>query len=214
MAIIFDMDGLMVDSEPLHYQVRDEILTKHGKHMNMDFESKILGRSLREVEEMVKAEFVLEESVEWLMAEHQRRFLELIKTELKLRLGLIDLLKSLQDQKAKMAVASSQQPEYVNWVVDHFNLRPYFQEVLTAEDVNGKAKPDPGIFLKTAERLGVNPVECIVLEDTVNGILAAKAAGMKAIAVYDKDFTKAKDFPMADLVRTSLEEITLKDLNY
>lgn len=205
-AVIFDMDGLMVDSEPLHYLARDEFLKARGKSMNHQIESQILGRSLHEVESMIKEEFGLEDKVEDMMAEHQRRFLELIKGKLQLRSGLLELLEKLYQQGIVMAVASSQQSEYVNWVVDHFGLRKYFEVVISAEDVNGKGKPDPAIFLLAAKKLGVDPQNCVVLEDTVNGILAAKAAGMKGIAVYDPDFTKKEDFPMADQIFTSLKE--------
>lgn len=208
-AVIFDMDGLMVDSEPLHFDTQDEVLKRRGKRFNLETKRQTLGRSLRDTVTLVKNEFGLQDSVDELMSARQNIFLELAREKLELRLGLLELVQKLHQAGIKMAVASSQQPEYVNWVVDHFNLRKYFPVVLSAQDVNDHAKPDPKIFLLAAEKLGVKPEGCVVLEDTVNGILAAKAAGMKGVAVYDSHFSKPEDFPMADLILTNLQDVTL-----
>ncbi len=206
-AVIFDMDGLMVDSEPLHYQIRNEVLRTLGHQMNMQVEAKILGRSLREVETIIKEEFNLNESIEWLMEENEKIFLERMKTELKLRALVSELVRMLAEKDIKMAVASSQQPEYVNWAVEYFGFKSYFSVVLTGADVRGRSKPDPTIFLKTAEKLRVEPSDCLVLEDSVNGVLAGKGAGMKVIAVYDSHFNKPEDYPMANRVVSSLKEV-------
>lgn len=206
--VIFDMDGLMVDSEPLHYQAQDEVLKRRGLRMNMDVKRQTLGRSLKETVEVVKDRFGLTEEVEELMAERQQCFLKLAYQELQLKPGLMELLCQLEP-KVKMAVASSQQAEYIHWVLENFKLKQYFSAVLTAQDVQGRSKPDPTIFLKAAGQLSVLNQRCVVLEDAVNGVVAAKAAGMKAVAVCDGHFYKKEDFCMADVVVESLAEVSL-----
>ena len=95
--------------------------------------------------------------------------------------GLVGLLKKLQSRKYPMAVASSSTPEIIDLILKKTNLKKYFQVIVSAEEA-GKSKPEPDVFLLAAEKLGIKPANCLVVEDSPNGIKAAKSAGMMCIA--------------------------------
>jgi len=100
--------------------------------------------------------------------------------------GLIELLEKLQDKKYPMAVASSSTPEIIDLILRRTNLKNYFQVIVSAQET-GKSKPEPDIFLLTAEKLGIKPANCLVVEDSENGIRAAIAAGMTCVAYQSPD---------------------------
>jgi len=211
-AVIFDMDGLMVDSEPISYKASDTLLRKYG-HKLTDVPEEVLKDALGKRVKSFVSEYMkildIDAPVEQLMEERSEIFLKDINENLKMMPGLIDLLKQLKANNLKIALASSATLKYINIVLDKFDLRNYFDVILSGDDVK-KGKPDPEVYLVAAEKLGLKPSECVVLEDALNGIKAAKAAGCKCIAIPGRI---KQDLSIADKIVISLNDIAMEMLN-
>jgi HAD superfamily hydrolase (TIGR01509 family) len=181
-AIIFDMDGVIVDSEPRHERAFREVFHEmgYGETHGMDF-PQYYGRSDRAlwIDFIGKHQppWSLEELTEW----KQRRFLEIIRHEQPIFVGLPELLEKLA-ARYKLAVASGSFHPVIDEVLAMRGLRRFFPVVVSVQDV-GKGKPAPDVFLRAAELLGVSPQSCCVIEDAAAGVEAALAAGMSVIAI-------------------------------
>jgi len=145
-------------------------------------------------------------SVEDLYHQRQQIFFEMARKELELFPGALPLLVHLKQRRLKLALATSGDRDYLQVIFEKFpELQNYFTLVISSEDVL-QGKPNPEVFTKTAQKLGVAPAECVVLEDSANGVLAAKAAGMQVICVPNQNYPDA-DYSQADKVFASLEEV-------
>ncbi len=150
--------------------------------------------------------------MEDIISERVEILTKIYKEELEVAQELIPLLNQLRENKYKLAVASSSPLRVINFVLDMFSLNQYFPVVVSGEcTVNGK--PHPDIYLHTAQRLEVNPSECVAIEDSINGVKSAKAAGMCCIAVPDKRLTQ-DEFQNADLIVSSLNRISPELINF
>ncbi len=153
--------------------------------------------------------YCLKESVKELIEERRKIFYSLLnKEEIKLMPGLINLLNILKKNNKKIAIASSSEKEYIEYILNKFNIKEFFEVIISGYEIE-KGKPEPDIFLKASEKLKVSPNECLVIEDSRNGVLAAKRAGMKCIAIPNS-ITKNQDFSLANKVLNSLNEITIE----
>ena len=206
-AVIFDMDGLMVDSEPLQTEATISFLKRHGHTFNVDDRSDMVGRKTIEALAMVKQKYQIPMTLEDIFRERESIYLELVHHKLEMQAGLESLLRRLKEAGYAIALASSGYREYVNLVLDKFHLREFFQTMVTGDEAQ-EGKPSPEIFLMAAKRLGVSPAACLVLEDAQHGVLAAKRAGMRCIAVPNS-ITEHQDFSLADVVVSSLDEVTI-----
>tara|TARA_B100000614_G_scaffold178844_1_gene159696 strand:+ start:714 stop:1376 length:663 start_codon:yes stop_codon:yes gene_type:complete len=181
-AVIFDMDGVIVDSEPLHEQsfleVWDELGygNNHGIHLP-DF----YGRSDRVVWEAFIEKHNPTPAIEKLIGLRVERLIRMLREQEPLFDGVTDLIQRLA-KRYPLGLASGSIHRVIDEVLAMQNLRYYFKDVTSSEDVP-EPKPSPEIFLLSAKRLGVPPEKCCVIEDTVNGIKAGKAAGMNVIAI-------------------------------
>lgn len=181
-AVIFDMDGVIVDSEPLHersfLQAFDELgyAGRHGIHFPDYY-----GRS----DQAVWLDFIAAhrppQPLAELMQLKQGRFLELLRAERPIFPAIPGLVTSLAD-RGPIAIASGSGHTVIGAVLEISGLRPRFGAVVSADDVP-RGKPAPDIFLRAAEGLGVAPSECVVIEDSVAGVKAGRAAGMKVIGI-------------------------------
>lgn len=187
-AIIFDMDGVLVDSEPIHTEIekRQFILNKlsvsdeeHQSYKGISSEMmwSIIAKNHR-VEVPVVA------LIEQNRVESIRYFSEL--EEIPVIPGLIPLLEKIQQKKYALGVASSSFPEIIELILTRTGLKKYFQAIVSTEEA-GKSKPNPDVFLLAAQKLGVNPKNCLVVEDSFNGIAAAHAAYMSCVAYQGPD---------------------------
>lgn len=208
-AVIFDMDGLMVNTEPIQSKGFELLLREYGKkpihHSNGLVHSVGKTGSCAEL----KIQYHINEDLDILKQKRQQYYQKVLRTEdIKPMPGLFQLLKLLKQNNFKIAVGTLSFLEDINVIFTKLKILSYFDVFVTCEDVEN-GKPAPDVYLKVAERLNFKPIEFIVLEDSESGVSAGKSAGMKVIAVPNK-YTKDHDFSKADLIVSSLAEINLE----
>ncbi len=203
-AVIFDMDGIIIDSEPLQKEAFDLVLKPYNIYLSDEEFKKLIG--IRSIENFIdlKKEYDIPLSAEKLTDKKNQYYEEILKKNAEPRDGVIELLSYLKD-KYKIALASGSIRADVMNTLSLLKLKKFFSVIVTGDDViNGK--PHPEIFLKTAELLNINPEYCAVIEDSENGIKAAHLAGMISIAVPTY-FTNTHNFETADFVVNRLIDI-------
>ncbi len=201
-ATIFDMDGLMVETESLYFQAESEVARQYGKTFSMELMEKMMGhkaaRSIRIMMETLDIEGTVEE-VEGL---RDTLYRDLLLSRVEPMNGLFEFLNWLENHGFRKAVATSSKPKFKDIIFDHLRLHDRFEVVVTAEEVS-QGKPSPEIYQLTLRRLGLHPWQSIVLEDSAAGLKAAKGAGCFCIIVPNP-FTRHQDFSGADLVAPHL----------
>lgn len=181
-AFIFDMDGTLVDNMHFHTEAWGKMLSENGIEMNAhDFLVKTAGKTNREILPTVFGE-ISDERIDELGKRKETLYQELFLPERKTVAGVIEFLEESSKLGIKLAVSTAAPIMNVEFILDGLDLRKYFGAVVTAADVK-EGKPNPEIFLKSAEKLGVEPKNCIVFEDALNGFEAAHRAGMKSIGI-------------------------------
>ena len=208
-CIIFDMDGVLINSEPLHFEFESILFKSLGIIVSEKLWHSFVGTNSRTMWTIVKNTFNLPQTIsELLEAEHQGflRFLK-IQNPLTVINGVNGLLTRLKLNGYKMALASSSPREQISFILDSCNINEYFPVSISGDDVV-KGKPDPEIFLKTAELTGVKPENCLVIEDSSNGVNAAIQAGMKCIGYKNPD-SGNQNLTSADLIIDSFDRLTV-----
>ncbi|HCS49412.1 MAG TPA: HAD family hydrolase, partial [Candidatus Aminicenantes bacterium] len=180
-ALIFDMDGLMIDSERLYWQVEKNLARSYRKVVKEETLWKMMGRRPIEGMRIFVEDLKLPISAEEALALRDARMREKYRDESEAMPGLFHILGTFYG-KLKLAVCTGAQREFMEIVVDRLKIREKF-DVLQASDEIKRGKPDPEIYLRTCLRLGLEPKQCIVLEDSSNGALAGKRAGCYTIGV-------------------------------
>ena len=207
-AIIFDMDGVISDTQHFHSGMDEVVLKRYGIDKTAkELEETYAGVPVKEIYniEFQKNNLPLND-IPGLFDERWKKIIEQAEGNIKAIQGAIQLISKLKNKGFKLAVASGSIRIFVEMVLRELNLTDEFDAVVTGDDVE-KGKPNPDIFLLAASRLKVNPKECVVIEDGINGMIAAKKAGMKCIGLVENN--KKKDYP-ADLVVGELENITME----
>lgn len=205
-TVIFDLDGLLSDTEKLHRQAYQEVLAGHGVTVSDSEYEEYWIRIGKGIGEFVK-EKRLNISPETVRVEKAVRYRELVKSFAEPMPGALELLGRLSGNKT-LALASSSYRDAVMTVVETLRIGYNFKAIITRDDVE-RVKPWPDIFLCAARRLGVEPSSCLVFEDSERGVIAAHRAGMSCIAVPNRH-TKNHDFSTARLVLSSLDEATTR----
>lgn len=208
-AIIFDMDGVLVDSEPFHIEIekRQFILNQisvsdEEHHEYMGIASDVMWKKIAVRHTL---QLPVEELIEQSRTESFRYFSEL--DEIPVMPGLIDLLEKLRIKKYPLAVASSSFPEIIDLILEKTDLKKYFQVVVSSQEA-GKSKPEPDVFLLAARKLGIKPENCLVIEDSANGIKAAHAAEMSCVA-FQGPGADPQNQKEADSIVTSYAQLGL-----
>ena len=201
-AILFDLDGLMVDSEPHALTTWKEVMARRGVHLDQAAIDAMLGLRLIDTSRMLVERFNLTDTPESLGAEKSDLQLQRLDGNMRAMPGLFELIDALDARGLKQAVASSGARHYVEAVLRAIGLQGRFETIVTGDDV-ANGKPAPDAFLLAADRLGVHPEACLVLEDAPNGVVAAKSAGMRCVAVPN-DYTRSLDLAAADCILPSL----------
>jgi HAD superfamily hydrolase (TIGR01509 family) len=182
-AVVFDLDGLLLDTEPIFLQVVERFLGRRGHALTAELHQAMMGSPAKQVLTLFRSHFVLEESIEGMALECSELFFQIWEERPAALLpGALELLDRLEAAGIPRAIATSSRSAYVERVLPPFALLPRFAFVLTADDVT-LGKPDPEIYAKAAARFGLPPGRTLVLEDSVNGMRAAKAAGARCIVV-------------------------------
>lgn len=214
-ALIFDFDGLLADSEPTWKNVHATFLERHGVEPTQKRIHKTLGRGLQDTIVLHKNEHGLTGDTKELTQEFRGMFYEeyLKGKQVKLMPGADSFVKAVFEKGYVLAVATGGHAKKdVEEMLRKASLLDYFTEVISSDMVE-KGKPDPQVFLFTAERLAVDPAACLVFEDSPNGVVAGKKAGMKVIAINPSlNLREALDRSKADRVYASFDEIEIDRL--
>jgi len=209
-GVIFDMDGVIIDSEPVHVKLEREILEEAGGDYSKIKPTDFMGTTDAELWRTLKERFNLALSVEELVNQKRERFIENLD-QIPLVDHVLAFMAALRNNGYKLGLASSNNKRAVEAVKNRFGLAKFIDVFINGEIVS-KGKPDPEIFLIAAKEMGLKPADCIVVEDTRNGVLAAKKAGMKCIGYRNKN-SGVQDLSAADLIVSSYKELTPEDVN-
>jgi HAD superfamily hydrolase (TIGR01509 family) len=204
-AIVFDMDGLMVDSEPLAKKAWRTFLESHGHTLDAETSSAMLGLRLMDCSRMVKERFDLPLSVEQIAQQRSQWFLDALQGNLQPLPGLLELLRAIDERGLPRAVATSSPKFYAPVALREIGAAEGFAAIITG-DMVANGKPAPDIYLAAAEALQLPPSACLALEDSPNGVRAAKSAGMRCIAV-PTPLSAALDLNIADHILPSLSAV-------
>ena len=211
-AVLFDMDGVIVDTEPLHHKAYKMMFNDVGIEVSDAMYRSFTGQSTRGICEFLCKHFDL--TLEPIVLERGKRayFTKLFfeDPDLQLLEGVEALIKNYHANGLTLVVASSASMFTINNVMKRFNLDPYFKDKLSGADLKA-SKPHPEIFINAAKAAGVSPAECFVIEDSTNGIIAAKEANIYCIA-YKSVRSKDQDYSRADLLITDYKEITFDNV--
>ncbi len=181
-AFLFDLNGTMIDDMEYHIKAWHGILNDLGANISMErMKEECYGKNGELLERMFPGRFSEEQKNE-MSFEKERQYQQAFKPHLKLLPGLQDFLKQAHQQNIQLAIGSAAIMFNIDFVLDNLSIRPYFSALVSADDVT-ISKPDPETFLKCAERLNVQAVDCIVFEDAPKGVESAKRAGMKVVVL-------------------------------
>jgi sugar-phosphatase len=210
-AVIFDMDGVLIDSEPLWKIAEVEAFHKVGLDLTYTDCEETVGLRIDEVVAM------WHERVGWkdkTVKEVEADIVDILIREIRVQgkalPGVVQALEQAKSAGLKIGLATSSYERIIEVVVDQLKISDYFQVLHSAEHEK-YGKPHPAVFLNCAAQLGVDPTKCLVIEDSFNGLMAAKAARMKAIAIPEKSHQEDVRLNIADQVLNSLEEFNLND---
>ena len=203
-AVVFDMDGLMFNTEDVYTAAGTELLRRRGHEFTAELKDAMMGLPAQPTFEIMIRYCNLKDTWQQLSAESNQLFLGYLRDRLTPMPGLMELLDALERAAMPKAIATSSRRELVDPCLQPFDLERRFQFILTAEDVV-HGKPNPEIYLTAAGRFGVSPAEMVVLEDSPNGCRAAASAGAFAVAVRS-EHSRQYDFHMASLVVDSLAD--------
>lgn len=206
-AVLFDMDGVIVDTEPLHRKAYFEMFDSYGLDVSEDFYDSFTGKATSKVCGELIEHFHLNCEAQELMDKKRERFKYLFDNDPDFDLipGVLDLIKNYHQNGVKLVLASSASRNTINWVFERFNLDRYFIDKISGAELKA-SKPHPEIFLLAAQKAG-EPVEnCMVIEDSTNGIKAAHAAGIYCTAFKSKN-TKNQDYTLADKMVEDFRDI-------
>jgi beta-phosphoglucomutase family hydrolase len=207
-AVIWDMDGVLADTASHHFRAWHEIFARRGiKFTEADFKR---GFGIRNdaIIKNILGKAITRDEIETIAKEKEAIFRRLIGKRIKPLPGAIELVRELHKRGIKMAIASSTVMANIHLIIGSLGIEKYFQAFITGHDVT-EGKPSPQVFLLAAKRLGVEPRNCLVVEDAVAGVKAARSAGMHCLAISNTH--PREKLAEADLIVDSLEKVTVKD---
>lgn len=205
-AVIFDMDGVLLDSEPLHDMTNLEILRSFGIEADTSVTNAFVGRTSAALWEAMISRYSLQASIDDLIDRQWRINIEklpssgIIGSE-----GLEELLSYLKEHRIKLSVASSSRNDFVEAVFDHLNLWEYMETYTGGSEVK-LGKPSPEIYLRAAEKIGMKAAACLTVEDSTAGVQSSKAAGMYTVG-YLNPTSDGQDLSEAEAIVSSLLEV-------
>ncbi|NFA43836.1 UNVERIFIED_ORG: phosphatase [Clostridium botulinum] len=210
-AFIFDMDGVIIDSEPIHRQVHGEIMNTLGINISKGELALYAGATNEYIFTKLKERYGIKKSVSELMDYKSKLIINKVKKEsLEPINGIRELLNALRKNNIKIAIGSSSPRSLIEAVIDKFNLHSAFDCIVSGEEVE-RSKPYPDVYIEVSKKLGINPEKCIVVEDSHNGVQAAKSAGMKCIG-FNNVNSGNQDLSKADVRVDTIRKIDIYNL--
>jgi beta-phosphoglucomutase family hydrolase len=208
-AVIWDIDGVLADTASYHFLAWRETFARRG--INFTEADFMRGFGVRNdaIIRNTLGEKTTADEIETIAREKEATFRRLIGKDIKPLPGVLELLSQLHDRGIRMAIASSTVIENIRLIVGSLGIGKYFEAIITGHDVT-EGKPSPQVFLVAAQRLGAEPENCLVFEDAVAGVKAAKSAGMHCVAITSSH--SREKLAEADLVVDSLAEVSVEDL--
>ena len=211
-AILFDMDGVLVNNLEIHRQAFAEFFRRYGVERTFDELSRVFGKGNDDIMgELMPADVVERVGIRQLGYEKEAIYREIYAPIIEPQAGLLEFLADSAKAGLRCAVGSSGYKANVDFVLDKCDIRRYFEATVAGDEVT-RCKPDPEIYLTAAAKLGLSADECVVFEDAEAGIEAAKRAGMKVVALattFDRAFLENTD---ADLIINDFRDITVEQL--
>jgi HAD superfamily hydrolase (TIGR01509 family) len=211
-AVLFDMDGVIVDTEPLHHKAYLKMFSEVGIEVSTQMYEGFTGQSTYSICVQLCTYFKLHHKAEELVQIKRSHFTKLFFDDHDLQLieGVEQLIKEYYDNNLILVLASSASMFTINNVMKRFNLDPYFSSKLSGADLKA-SKPHPEIFINAAKAANALPNECFVIEDSTNGIKAANNAGIFCVA-YKSEHSKNQDYSLANMVISDYKEIEFKKI--
>ncbi len=209
-AVIFDFDGVIADTPSAWLGSIGEFMKKRNVELTQEDYENLVGKTFSKKYEILKKKYGLDIDYDEFWQNTQNLARKKVSENLPLNPGVEELINSLEEKGIILAIASANSRRNIHLITDKFNLTDKFSVMVDIHDVT-EHKPSPAVYLKTAEKLGIDPKECVAVEDTLLGVESAKNAGMRVIAVPGK-FSKDVDFSKADLVVESLEELNAEKI--
>ena len=206
-ALVCDMDGVLLDGEPLHFAAAQEILREQGIHLDLAGYQRYMGRTGREIWDDLRRRVGLRLDFQTYARRYDVLVHEKYRTQSVPLPGARALLDGVRDQAVSCALASSSRRGWVETALDVLGFRRYFSVIVTGDAVR-RGKPDPEIYQTAAAQLGVDPQTCVVLEDAPAGVEAARAAGMRVIGVRTA-YTQGLPLPGAERIIDSLVDFQM-----
>jgi HAD superfamily hydrolase (TIGR01509 family) len=206
-AVIFDLDGVLADSELWWNQIDAKLLAEYGVTYRSEYHQNVLGVSYRLAVEFYKKAFNVSAPTEEMMKRRGEIATEFFARKVGLFPGTKEVLEELRRRNLRLAVATSSVSASARPFLDRHQLTKFFDVIVTGEEVD-RGKPAPDIYLRAAEKLNVSARKCLVVEDSLSGIAAGKAAKMRVAAIPDRRFVDPAEYEKeADFVLTSLQEL-------
>lgn len=210
-AVIFDMDGVIVDSEPIYLKAINQFLKPYNKSITKEYSQQFFGGSpfvmwKKTLSNLgLSDQLTIDECVQGMLKIRER----LIKEDGYIPIpGVIPLIKDFYSQGLPLAVASSATTEDILTVTESMGIRQYFRHLVSGQNECKHVKPAPDVFIKAGQKLNISPKRCIIIEDSYNGIVAAKRAGMHVIGFQNPEYNIVlKD---ADYIVTKMHDINLE----
>lgn len=207
-AVIFDMDGVLVDSQPYHFKADIDTMASYGVIKDQKFYESYAGTLTADRMRTLRDMFGLDVSVEEMTVKREKMILDIMARENIVPVpGIPEFLKGIKEKGLKTAVASSSGYELINLILDRLKIAEYFDSVTSGNDVK-RGKPSPDVFLLAAQRINTSPADCLVVEDSENGVNAAKAAGMRALG-YINPTSGKQCLDRADVITDDFRKINI-----
>lgn len=210
-TLIFDMDGVIIDSEYTYLESKTEILHEAGHKKEISYQYQFMGTTYDFMWQTMKDELNLPESIDFYINEMNQKRAEMIKRDGVIPIkGVQAFIKELYEAGFTLGVASSSPKREIELAMNELNIGQYMSALVSGEEVE-HSKPEPDVFLKAAELLGVDPTECIAIEDTKNGSLSAHRAGMYVIGFANPDYPE-QDLSVCNDKVSSFDQIDIQSL--
>ena len=206
-AVIFDMDGVISDTEHLHTKANNAALEEIGITISKQERDRYVGIPTKHSFKKILREHNKTLDIAALMKINNEKLRKLIVEEMKPIDGAVDLINSARNAGYKTAVVSSTEIELIEFILERIGVKDRFDRIVSGSDLDNP-KPAPDVFLIAAKELGIDPKECLVIEDSANGVSAAKTAGMKCIG-FISPHSGNQDLGKADIIVNSLKKINI-----